>query len=192
MSNPTVLPQPLNVHVDMIDLAEETETDAGSAVKYSSDYGDDEFDDDTLLELDANLCTIQEDDSTLVASEFAVQRAAAVVHIKENDENKDETSTMDDDFGDLDDDLLEAAEDILTKVASQGYSQPATTNINKGQDTLPRQVPGVLDGEEDDPYGDDFGDFDFDAAELAATQSASASRNTGTDAYSQHVRIIHR
>jgi DNA replication ATP-dependent helicase Dna2 len=172
----------------MVDFGEETESEAAAAVKDSSDYGDDEFDDDTLLELDADLYTIQEDDSTLVASAFPVEKAAAT----NGNQTNDETNTFDDDFGDLDDDLLEAAEDILTKVASQQHPQSVTTNVTKGQETMPRHVPGVLDGEEDDPYGDDFGDFDFDAAELAATQSASAGRNTVADSYSQHVRIDNR
>jgi DNA replication ATP-dependent helicase Dna2 len=190
-SNPTLPLPPLPPNANVVDLTEELETGAGA--KCSSDYGDDEFDDDTLLELDADLYTIPEhedDDHTLVAP--TVQEPAVV---KVNDRD-DETSTCDDDFGDIDDDLLEAAEDILTKAASQQHPlNTTTTNIIRGQesDSIPRQVPDILGEEEDDPYGDDFGDFDFDAAELAATQSASASRDTGSaSSLPSHVRTVYR
>ncbi|KAK4130965.1 hypothetical protein BT67DRAFT_171362 [Trichocladium antarcticum] len=105
-----------------------------------SDY-DDDFDDETFLELDASLNLVQGDDLTLVASSSREATAEAPAAPK----------TAEDEFGDLDDDFFDGAEELLAQVEA-------------------KQVKG---GDDDDAYGDDFGDIDFDAFELAATQAAS-------------------
>ncbi len=79
---------------------------------------------------------------------------------------------MDDDFGDLDDEVLDAAEDIMAKAASQHTF--STANAGKNMTVSPRRPPNMPKEEEDELYGDDFGDIDLDAVELAATQSRPA------------------
>lgn len=159
---------------DLGDLAEEG---AGAGTS-SSDYGDDVFDDDTLLELDTTMYTIPEDDRT-----HGTTAGNAIIL---SDDNAGST-TLDEDFGDLDDDLLEAAEDIINKAASQ----PQLGSADKPMS--PNPTESVTKGEDDDPYGDDFGDFDFDAAELAATQSATTGRTgAGIGSTRPHVRTVVR
>jgi DNA replication ATP-dependent helicase Dna2 len=128
--------------------------DISSEYKASSDYGDDDFDDETLLELDASINPVQGDDLTLVAS----PREA-------NHEALSAPKNVEDDFGDLDDDFFDGAEDLVAEVEAKQLSE----NSFQGQ----RHDKPTSKGAEDDAYGDDFGDIDFDAFELAATQSAS-------------------
>jgi DNA replication ATP-dependent helicase Dna2 len=121
--------------------------------KASSDYGDDEFDDETLLELDASIL-VQGDDSTLVVpSEESNYQAQPVQKV------------ADDDFGEFDDDFFDGAEELVAEVEAQHASQ--NTLVGK-QHTTSAKVWGG----DDDEYGDDFDDVDFDAVEMAATQAS--------------------
>ncbi|KAK3384320.1 hypothetical protein B0T24DRAFT_80116 [Lasiosphaeria ovina] len=124
----------------------------------SSDYGDIDFDDDTLMELDATLVVAEDDnqDNTLVPVP-AHESAGSV--------------TADDDFGDLDDNLFDGAEDLVAEVEFKHFSQ-ATSQGQKHD--RPQQIDrGMSKDSYGDDFGDDFGeDFDFEAAEMAATQSA--------------------
>jgi DNA replication ATP-dependent helicase Dna2 len=129
------------------------------------DFGDDDFDEDTLMELDAIVNQPGHADTSLVAAEEPPPAVAAPCASK---------AVVDDEFdefGDLDDDLFDGAEDLVVEVESKFASQAAIQG--KQQNALPQTNMGE---EEDDPYGlgDDFGDdLDFEAIELAATQSAS-------------------
>lgn len=151
------------LHHDLGDSVEERR----SVNTSSSDYGGDDFDEDTLLELDATVYTIPDEEQTK-------DRAADDV-VMLNEENKDAAS-MDEDFGDFDDDLLDAAEDIMIKAASQHTFNAG--NTGQDLDSSLKQHADIPTKEEDDPYSDDLGDFDFDAAELAATQAASHTSST--------------
>lgn len=129
----------------------------------TSDYGDDDFDDDTLLELDVSMLSGQTEARTFSG-------AAATLTDADMQEAKEQCSkqaaSSDDEFDDMDDDLLAAAEDMIGSVDPALTQQPAAP---------PPPKPVHPDGgtEEDDQFGDDFGgDFDFEAAELAATQTA--------------------
>jgi DNA replication ATP-dependent helicase Dna2 len=156
-----------STHFDAGDSAEETRG-AGTS---SSDYGDDDFDEDTLLELDATVYTIPDEEQTKdVAANDAVML---------NEENED-TTTVDEDFGDFDDDLLDAAEDIMIKAASQHTFN--AENTRQHSHLSPEHPENISkEDEEDDPYSDDLGDIDFDAVELAATQSASRTGSSFPD-----------
>ncbi|KAI0142721.1 hypothetical protein GGR57DRAFT_382752 [Xylariaceae sp. FL1272] len=153
-------------------------TAAGDLMEISSDYGDDDFDDDTLLSLDVDIepapskqvplplppkhTTVKTEDRVLLAQPL---------------------STSDDEFGDgVDDDLLAVAEGLVSQIDSA---------YDRKQDTATKIItptkPGVasIQREEyeqdlyDDDFGDDFGgDFDFEAAEIAATQSARQTNGT--------------
>lgn len=123
----------------------------------SSDYGDDDFDDDTLMEIDKSI-QVQEDESTLVWDEQPKQIQPL------------SKPTEEDEFEDLDDDIFDGAEDLVAQVEQTFASQtsPPIPPQEHRLDALPQA--NVKGGEEDD-YGDDFGDdIDFDAVELAATQ----------------------
>ena len=134
--------------------------------KASSDYGDDDFDDDTLMELDASLVPVRSEESPATESQSSVpvmQHSNVLQEIDDEDE-----------FGDLDDDVFAEAEDLMAGIASMPTSQvrnPAAQQQQRpGQNVHPG---GGTDGSQD-AYGDDFGgDFDFEAAELAATRSLS-------------------
>ena len=135
----------------------------------TSDYGDDDFDDDTLLELDVSMLSGQTEARTFSGAD--VQEADGQC-------SKQATSSGDE-FDDMDDDLLAAAEDMAGKVDPALTQQVASP---------PPAKPVRLDGgtEEDDQFGDDFGgDFDFEAAELAATQTAGQ-----TDSLLMPVRTV--
>lgn len=128
--------------------------DIPSAAKASSDYGDDDFDDDTFMALDASIHLAQGDESTLVVSSEEVSQALPARKAPE------------DDFGDVDDDFFDGAADLIDEVEAKHLSQ------SHFQGKL-HDKPAPGGGGEDDTYGDDFGDFDFDDIELAVTQAAS-------------------
>ncbi|KAK4044231.1 hypothetical protein C8A01DRAFT_31544 [Parachaetomium inaequale] len=139
--------------------AKGTETAAGipSGDKASSDYGDDDFDDETLLELDASLLG-QGDDSTMVGSSEEPHQQAPPVH-----------KVAGDDFGDFDDDFFDGAEELVAAVEAKHTSQ------SPFQGEQPQSAKAWV--ADDDAYGDDFDDVDFDAVELAATQAQPFSTN---------------
>ncbi|KAI1481050.1 hypothetical protein F4774DRAFT_376786 [Daldinia eschscholtzii] len=129
----------------------------------SSDYGDDDFDDDTLMELGASIGQSCEEP----VKELAVPLADTGQDQNQQPDRKSE-SFDDDEFNDIDDDIFSAAEDLITKIdETHTPSQPRVATPQKNP------IP-ISDDLTEDIYGDDFGgDFDFDAAEMAATQSVS-------------------
>ncbi|KAI1777195.1 hypothetical protein F4818DRAFT_340754 [Hypoxylon cercidicola] len=139
----------------------------------SSDYGDDDFDDDTLMELDASVCQPHEEHTQ---ADIMVQ-PADTGQIQVQQQPNRESESYDDEFADMDDDIFAAAEDLMTQIDS---SRP----VDKA-DTLPQtsvaaqaKPTDVADDFAEDAFEDDFGgDFDFEAAEMAATQSASKQMN---------------
>ncbi|KAJ4393571.1 DNA replication endonuclease-helicase Dna2 [Gnomoniopsis smithogilvyi] len=127
----------------------------------SSDYEDDDFDDDTMLELDASLLSGQVE----AGSFTAVERVLATGSIQKADQKQEDS--YQDEFDDVDDDLLAAAaENMLAEVDPNPISKvEPSTNTNAVHLDVGTDGPG-------DTYEDDFGaDFDFEAVELAATQS---------------------
>ncbi|KAI0429979.1 hypothetical protein F5Y09DRAFT_242532 [Xylaria sp. FL1042] len=140
-----------------------------SARDTSSDYGDDDFDDDTLMSLDVDVGSALPRKSPIPQPRTPVaKRIIADPNIAAQISNK----TVDE-FADLDDDLFADAGDLLSQIDSA---------CDTGQRTSTSQAPGpanavsqgpAFDELAEDMYGDDFGgDFDFEAAEIAATQSA--------------------
>ncbi|KAH7167241.1 DNA replication factor Dna2-domain-containing protein [Fusarium sp. MPI-SDFR-AT-0072] len=122
----------------------------------SSDYGDDdfdEFDDDTIMQLEASINTTQLE--TNPQPEVAVAENNPLCEI--DDKTPEKFDGKLDEFDDLDDDFFNEAEDLITGDSQQVSQAPARTKL----DDL------------DDEFGDAFGgDFDFEAVELAATQAA--------------------
>lgn len=132
----------------------------------SSDYGDDDFDDDTFMEIDASL----------VPTSLGVSPAVNTPVLAANTRNINVPNKVDDDdeFGDLDDDVFAEAEDLIAEIASMPTSQMNNQILPQNQAPLQRPSFGGGTKESQDAYGDDFGgDFDFEAAELAATRSLS-------------------
>lgn len=124
-----------------------------------SDYEDDDFEDDTIWEeLDASLL------SGHVEAGSRPQENGN--HSLENVAPNRQQDLPDEDFDDLDDEVFAAAEQLL---AEGGSKQTIQSKADRAK--TPVHLDGGTD-EADDVYGDDFGgDFDFAAAELAATQS---------------------
>lgn len=126
----------------------------------ASDYEDDDFEDDTIWEeLDASLLSGQVEAGSCLSADRIAPPGNATTPGRQQ-------GSLDDDFDDLDDDVFAAAEELIAEGEAKQFIQS----------TPDRAVKTVhLDGgteEADDVYGDDFGgDFDFAAAELAATQS---------------------
>lgn len=137
------------------------ESDAGISFgdKASSDYGDDDFDDETLLGLDASIL-VQEDDSTMVVSSE---------ELNHHTPPPPPLKVADDDFGDFDDDFLDGAEELVAEVEAKHASQAPF----HGQQHKPANA-----WVDDNAYGDDFDDADFDAVELAATQATAQPFST--------------
>lgn len=132
----------------------------------SSDYGDDDFDEDTILELDASMLSGQVGAGSFTAAERALTTGTVKDQAQEQETILEDE--FEDEFDDLDDDLLLAAEDVI-KLAPP--SQPTRAAPTADPNAV-RLDGGINDSE--DTYEDDFGgDFDCDALELAATQSVS-------------------
>lgn len=135
----------------------------------TSDYGDDDFDDDTLLELGTSLLSGQVETRSFSAA------AETLVDVSGEETDRQGTkqdTSLDDEFDDLDDELLAAAEDMISEAPPQTNSQyfpsPASKAVHPNGGT-----------DDDDVYGDDFGgDFDFEAAEVAATQSVGGTASS--------------
>ncbi|KAK7743988.1 DNA replication endonuclease-helicase Dna2 [Diatrype stigma] len=148
----------------------------------ASDYGDDDFDDDAFMELDASLAVpggeVDDGDATLLAvapppPDTGQQTGQSALD--------DDLDAFEDEFADLDDDVFAVAEDLISQIES---NHTPTSNA----DTLPEpvvapqnQVDVISEDATEDLYGDDFGgDFDFEAAEIAATQSAKQTQLSGS------------
>jgi len=130
-----------------------------------SDYGDDDFDEDMLTELDASLLPAR-----------SREQSPSPPRNTSQPQTTPEAASFEDEFGDLDGDIFDAAEDLLAKMdpkqRSQGPCPAAQTNRGEAHGPGPA---GVL-GETEDAYGDDFGgDFDFEGAEWAATHSVQST-----------------
>ncbi|EAQ84969.1 hypothetical protein CHGG_08983 [Chaetomium globosum CBS 148.51] len=147
------------------------ESDAGISFgdKASSDYGDDDFDDETLLGLDASI-PVQEDDSTMVVSVDEL-----------NHQPQPPPKVADDEFGDFDDDFLDGAEELVAEVEAKHASQ----NPFHGQQH--KSANAWID---DNAYGDDFDDADFDAVGLAATQATAQPFSTNPRADSAQILLV--
>ena len=160
-----------------------------------SDYGDDDFDDDTFMELEASIIPrINDDDPTLVASSqenFRAQapKTASRTHLQALPVNQVVNIPQaqpavgvleEDDFDDLDDDFFDEAQNLVAKVEAK--------HLTKSPPRVEPQVGKQGEVGEDDPYGDDFGDVDLDAIEFAATQAVSST--APSNPFSAHVRKV--
>lgn len=136
-------PEPTTLHV-----AEQPKT--SNNFEFDDDDFDD-FDDDTFLELD-NTLSVNQQPTKANNPEVTPSHG----HRSTNTINDLDMNSSDDEFADMDDDVFAAAETLVSQLDG------GRANI-----AVPRE-----DQAGDDDYGDDLGvDFDFDAAELAATQS---------------------
>ncbi|KAI3321111.1 hypothetical protein HD806DRAFT_213229 [Xylariaceae sp. AK1471] len=146
--------------------AVEVSKEAGT-VDNSSDYGDDDFDDDTLMGLDAGISPALEYESRIPQPQTPVPKQSG---------NPNTTAqyvgTADDEFTDLDDDIFADAGELLSQIDSVCNAGQHTTTSQDPIPVNPDPQGTIIDDLADDMYGDDFGDFDFEAAEIAATQSA--------------------
>ncbi|QUC21413.1 uncharacterized protein UV8b_05656 [Ustilaginoidea virens] len=119
----------------------------------SSDYGDDDFDDHAFMELEASLQLTGPSKTPKPEIDEArmldFTKGRKTMNVAEDMNNLKET--------------------VLNNAALPWETSPVTAT--PGKPTKSRE--GELDAVPDDEFGDDFdGDIDFDAVELAATQSA--------------------
>ncbi|KAJ3565241.1 hypothetical protein NPX13_g7575 [Xylaria arbuscula] len=131
------------------------------------------FDDDTLMNLDVTIGSALEQGSR--SPSIRTPDRGQTLDRNKVDPN---ANTMLDEFADLDDDLFADAGDLLSQIDSACNS---AQGVSVSQAPVPTTTPSQqLTNNElvEDMYGDDFGDFDFEAAELAATQQ-SAKKSTG-------------
>ncbi|KAM7197362.1 tripartite DNA replication factor [Rhypophila sp. PSN 637] len=152
-------------------------------VDSSSDYGDDDFDDDTLMELDATIGA-----ALCEKHESPVVTAPKMPPPQPIPAPPAATTTAEEDFGDFDDDFFDGAEDLLAQVESQQPQQQA----QQAEVVRPAHNSAILGQDDFDEFGDDFGeDFDPDAAELAATQHSNTTFPPPSHA-TQKVKAIQR
>ncbi|KAK6834387.1 hypothetical protein PG987_009081 [Apiospora arundinis] len=178
-SQSSIASQPQNAEVELPQAAD-TEV-SGTIGDTSSDYGDDDFD-DALMELDVTMAP--NNDSCLEPvmpqpDTGPIPEVAPSVLEKTMFDDDD-----DDDFGDVDDDVFAAAENLVVKAESSHASHGSRLDsCNEVKEWTRAQQPrsaGDVQDLGDDAFGDDFGaDFDFEAAEFAATQSAKQSNVSG-------------
>lgn len=172
-------PSPPIIAAKSMPIAEILEPEE-TLVGNSSDYGDDDFDDDTLMELGAS-----------IGQSCGEPVKESVVPLADTGQAQDqqpsrESESFDDEFNDMDDDIIAAAEDLITQIdETHTLVQPG---ITAQKDSTP-----TSDDLAEDIYGDDFGgDFDFDAAEMAATQSASSKQMDGSLPVANKPKTIQR
>ncbi|KAI1458214.1 hypothetical protein F4805DRAFT_150964 [Annulohypoxylon moriforme] len=141
-----------------------------------SDYGDDDFDEDTLMELDASLGQPKED-NTEDDSKMLPTDTGQILDQPQPDRG---SLSFDDEFADMDDDVFTAAEDLITQIDSS-HSKEKPETPSQPVVAAQEKQSAIVDDLGGDMFGDDFGgDFDFDAAEVAATQSASFKQTSGS------------
>ncbi|PNY25452.1 DNA replication ATP-dependent helicase/nuclease DNA2 [Tolypocladium capitatum] len=124
----------------------------------ASDYGDDDFD-DTFMELEANMNDVNPGNALMAVNPGTPRQ--------EPSETKKERPVTADEFQDLDDDIFDDAEGLPNNL------QPAASETTPAATTpKARRLKSIIQGSPGDEFGGDFdGDIDFDAVELAATQS---------------------
>ncbi|XP_044716214.1 DNA replication factor dna2 domain-containing protein [Hirsutella rhossiliensis] len=134
-----------------------------------SDYGDDDFDDDTFMELEATIQIADPPKSSTTVTQTG----------RESSETGRLSRAEIDEFKDLDDSIFDQANGL----ANNSDPPKLKLDLLRGGPTAPESKNNVQ-GDPSDEFEDDFdGDIDFDAVELAATQSVqqrprSASTST--------------
>ncbi|KAI0888076.1 uncharacterized protein GGS22DRAFT_93105 [Annulohypoxylon maeteangense] len=141
-----------------------------------SDYGDDDFDEDTLMELDASLGQPKEENAE---DDLIILPADTGQNLERQQPNQE--TLYDDEFADMDDDVFTAAEDLITQIDSSRSSKGKPETPCQPAVAAQEKQTTIVDDLGGDVFEDDFGgDFDFDAAEIAATQSASSKQVNGS------------
>ncbi|KAK8111453.1 uncharacterized protein PG998_007910 [Apiospora kogelbergensis] len=148
----------------------------------SSDYGDDDFD-DALMELDVTMAPADNNCLEPVMPQPNTEPTSKVAPPALEKTMFDDDDDDDDDFGGMDDDVFAAAENLVAKAESASHAPRANPRNVSTEGARARQprFAGEVQDLGDDAFGDDFGaDFDFEAAEIAATQSAKQSNVSGS------------
>jgi len=144
------------------------------------DFGDGDFDEDAILELEATIAKLtqgtkakSDPDSTSLAP--ATPTPGFASNPEPGSPPKPPSSARDE-FDDVDDDVFDAAEDLIASLDQRSlmhYTQAEaeTTGAKQQQHSLHNSQNSG------DNFDDDFGnDFDFEAVEMAVTQSAACAK----------------
>ncbi|KAI1346978.1 hypothetical protein F5Y01DRAFT_296574, partial [Xylaria sp. FL0043] len=119
-----------------------------SAADASSDYGDDDFDDDTLMNLDVNIDSALQQESRALQPRTPVAKPITTPNITPQSAEK-----ASDEFSDLDDDIFADAGDLLSQIDSAYDTGPRTsTSQAPGPMSATSQEP-VFDVSVEDMYG---------------------------------------
>lgn len=132
-----------------------------------SDYEDDDFDDDTLMSLDVGTSLAPEQESRSPQAQIPAPRQIVAPNTTTRC-----AETWLDEFTDMDDDLFADASELLSQIDSACDAGPRSIE-SQAVSMNARSEGYAAEGPGEDLYEDDFGgDFDFEAAEIAATQSS--------------------
>lgn len=101
------------------------------------------------------------------------QQTASTKQIVKPSSTENGAGTRLDEFADIDDDIFADAGDLFSEIDSACNTTQLAT-VSQAPVSVTAASQGPVSGEApDDFFGDDFGgDFDFEAAEIAATQSS--------------------
>jgi DNA replication ATP-dependent helicase Dna2 len=156
----------VGIELELADIDIELSSSDATIAAAPSDYGDDDFDDNTFIEI---ADSFQPGEAMADTDQLVSESGAPPARPAGSVENQ-----LSDDFDDLEDNIFDASEDIMAQ-SSQSATAPKAV-----VDTRPA-MNAPLEDDADDAFGDDFGgDFDFDAAELAATQMTRPSLSQST------------
>ncbi|KAH6647536.1 hypothetical protein BKA67DRAFT_577791, partial [Truncatella angustata] len=142
------------------------------------DFDDDDFDEDTLMVLEASLVPGDEETISATLSPDTGPKA----HPRTMPTPPQISEEDDDEFGGMDDDVFAAAEDLIAEIDSSRTSHitPGNTTdspaVVRHMGTNSRRQDAGEDAYDDDDFGDDF---DFEAAEVSATQAAKHMGSVG-------------
>ncbi|RYO80588.1 hypothetical protein DL766_002212 [Monosporascus sp. MC13-8B] len=172
--------KPISPLFDEMNKEETAQRDRSVTASNASDYEDDDLDDDTIMQLGASLVTPRDEadgGGTTLLPPGPPPPPPDTGQGADQAIPQGELGSFDDEFADLDDDVFAAAEDLLTQIDSN-HTSTKDGDIPSQPTSVPQHHELGI-GSDDfagDIYGDDFGgDFDFEAAEIAATQSAKQS-----------------
>lgn len=159
--------------------AADSELSSETIGETTSDYGDDDFD-DILMELDTSITPTNNCVEVVMAQPDTGPTSEVAPSVLEQPLFDDDDDG--DDFGDVDDDVFAAAENLVVQAESSHVSCNNSCNVlEEGAKAQPPLSAGEVQDVGEDAFGDDFGlDFDFEAAEIAATQSAKQSNVSGS------------
>ncbi|KAK5987854.1 DNA replication ATP-dependent helicase/nuclease DNA2 [Cladobotryum mycophilum] len=152
-----------------------------------SDYGDDDLDDD-FMELEASIQASQVLEPVEPVKKPSKESPRAKLRQTPQSRTKTNVQMVLDEFEDFDDDIFDDADDLFDGLDSTNPVQAPITEEQPLAETASTRQLEDLDKEFEDDFSEDV---DFEAVELAATQSIQRS-NVATTPNQQKTKTIQR